>query len=157
MHNEAFSWIAWHAPLEPVTVIDVGGRDINGTVRDLFHPDCKYTVIDLEEGPGVDVVGDFLDYTQPADVVVCCEVAEHCPQWRDLIAHAAAQLLPHGLFLFTAAGPGRAPHSAHDGGQIRDGEWYENINPEELQTVLDTHFETVVVDVLDQDVRAYAR
>ena len=29
----------------------------------------------------------------------------------------------------TCAGPGRLPHSGHDGGAPRAGEWYANISP----------------------------
>lgn len=156
MHTAAHQWVA--ASTEPaLSVLDIGGRNINGTVRGLF-PDAVYTTIDLEAGPNVDIVGDFLDYQHPelVEVVVCCEVAEHTSQWRDIIAHAADQLKPGGRFVFTAAGPGRQPHSGHDGGPLHDGEWYRNIDPGELYETLSAHFGTVVVDVTDEDVRAVA-
>lgn len=157
MHDAAREWVATHTVTAKV-VVDVGGRNVNGTVRDLF-PGSDYTAIDIHDGPGVDVVGDFLDWAPPrkADCVVCTEVAEHSPQWREIIAHAAEILKVGGLFIFTAAGPGRAPHSAIDGGTLRDGEHYENVSPDALRRALDKHFTKVEVDVAGEDVRAIAK
>lgn len=159
MHPAALAWVAEHAPAA-TTVVDVGGRDINGTVRGCF-PDADYVSVDLIDGPGVDVVADFATWEPegPVDVVVCCEVAEHAPTWPDLVAHAAEILAPGGALIFTAAGPGRAPHSAFDGGELRDGEWYENVDPVELEEVLAEHFAsaTVSVDPGIGDVYAVAR
>jgi SAM-dependent methyltransferase len=155
MHDAARAWVAAHATGK--VVVDVGGRNINGTVRDLF-PDSDYTAIDILDGPGVDVVSDFLDFTpkRKADTVVCCEVAEHTPDWRKHLAHAADILKVGGRLIFTAAGPTRAPHSAFDGAELRDGEHYENIDPAALKRQLRKHFADVVVDELGDDVRAVA-
>jgi SAM-dependent methyltransferase len=155
MHQAAHQWVAAHASGE--VIVDVGGRNINGTVRDLF-PGADYTPVDIYEGPGVDVVGDFLDYKpkRKADTVVCCEVAEHTAEWPALIAHAAEILKVGGRIIFTAAGPGRAPHSAMDGAEPREDEHYENIDPEKLRNVLRRHFADVQVDVFGDDVRAVA-
>ena len=155
MHAEARGWVAAHASGE--VVVEVGGRDINGSVRDLF-PGADYTTTDIYDGPGVDVVGDFRDYKpkRKADTVVCCEVAEHTPDWPALIAHAADILKVGGKIIFTAAGPGRAPHSGFDGADLKDGEFYENVKPEKLRGVLRGHFTDIEVDVLGDDVRAVA-
>lgn len=155
MHAAARAWVAAHAGGE--IVVDVGGRNINGTVRDLFDtPD--YTVIDMHPGPGVDVVGDFLDYKPPRkpDTVIICEVAEHTKAWPELVARAADLLKVGGMLIFTAAGPDRKPHSAFDGAELRDGEFYENIQPNRLRAVLDKHFDDVIVDEQGADVRAIA-
>lgn len=155
MHPAARAWVAAYAT--GTVVVEVGGRDINGTVRDLF-PKSDYTAVDIHDGPGVDVVADFLDFTPPrkADAVVCCEVAEHTDQWPAIVKHAAEILKVDGTLIFTAAGPDRAPHSAYDGAELRDGEFYENIDPAKLKRTLRRHFKTVDVDVLGDDVRAVA-
>lgn len=120
------------------TVIEIGGRDINGGVTDLFTCD-RYVSLDLEPGPGVDVVADAKTWrpTLPADLVICCEVLEHEPAQRDLVLAAVDYLKPGGMLLVTAGGPGRAPHSGHDGGPPHPGEPYGNLDPDHLRAWLD--------------------
>lgn len=160
MHDAVREFCSRFAPnLRPVCVLDIGGRDVNGSTEDLFHPDSCWEVVDLHEGPRVTWVGNFLDYgtVDKFDVAVCTEVAEHTPEWPEIIAHAASLLDPHeGMFLFTAAGPGRHPHSHIDGNELRPDEHYENVDPEALATVLDRHFSRHLVDHTGLDVRAVA-
>jgi SAM-dependent methyltransferase len=161
MHFEAMDWVAkWATSDEPLTVADVGGRDINGNPRHLFHPDSVWEVVDLHPGGGVTWVGDWLDYHEPGefDVVLYLEVAEHAAQWPEHVTHAAEVLAPGGLFVFTAAGPNRAAHSHIDGGVLRPGEHYANIDPERLDAHLDATFNHHIVDVTPDgaDVRAAA-
>ena len=40
---------------------------------------------------------------------------------------------PGGVFIMTAAGEGRLPHSAIDGGPLRQGEFYHNVTASELE------------------------
>lgn len=156
MHAAAMRWASRWVPAEPVTVLDVGGRNINGTARDLFNA-ISYLSIDLFAGRGVDIVGDFTTYEgDTVDVVVCLEVAEHTEKWPLIIENAANHLTPGGLFIFTAAGPGRAPHSGIDGNKLQAGEWYQNIDPSDLRCELDKHFASCEVDVAGEDVRAVA-
>lgn len=114
-------------------VIEIGGRDINGGVTDLFTCD-RYTSIDLEPGPGVDVVADATTYEPDyrADLVICCEVLEHAPDQRGVVEAALSWLAPGGVLVVTAGGPGRAPHSGHDGGPPHEGEHYGNLDPDDL-------------------------
>ena len=37
-------------------ILDVGSMDVNGTLRDVVPSGAQYTGVDLEEGPGVDMV-----------------------------------------------------------------------------------------------------
>lgn len=156
MHAAALDWVRAHAPAWPVSVVDVGGRDVNGTVRHLFDA-TAYTSVDLFPGPAVDIVADFCDVDlDPVDVVVCCEVAEHAHNWCQILEHAADTLNPGGALIFTAAGPARAPHSASDGGEVRPGEWYRNVDPLDLDEVLARHFDRHEIDEAGTDVRAVA-
>src|SRR3569623_2096745 len=42
---------------KPLSVVDIGSYDVNGSYRTLFDaPHWRYTGVDLEAGPGVDVV-----------------------------------------------------------------------------------------------------
>ena len=160
MHAAAMQWVQRSAPpvTHPLAVLDVGGRDINGHPGSLFHPASSWEVVDLVDGPRVTWVGDVLDYgsVDPFDVALHLEVAEHTPEWPEHIAHIASLLSDDGLFIFTAAGPGRAPHSALDGGPVRAGEHYQNIDPETLAQVLDRSFFSYSLDVAGDDVRAVA-
>ncbi len=138
MHPEAHAWVANHHTAEPVSVLDIGGRDINGTVRDLF-PRAEYTALDILPGDGVDIVADAATWTpdRTFDVVVCCEVFEHTAVWPQICATAYKATAPGGRFIVTCAGPGRAPHSAIDGQfRLHPGEHYENVSAEDLARVL---------------------
>lgn len=133
MHPEAFAWVRKHAR-SAAHVVECGSRDINGSVRPLFGCD-RYTGVDVVNGPGVDVVADFADWKPdtPVDAVVCCEVLEHAETAEALVTHALDMLEPGGRLIVTAAANPRTPHSAVDGGALRDGEWYQNIDPADLR------------------------
>jgi SAM-dependent methyltransferase len=90
--------------------------------------------VDLEAGPEVDVVADVLDWEPPwkADLVVTCEVLEHAPDARGIVNRCVGFLAPGGRLLITCAGPGREPHSGHDGGVPWPGEHYANIAANKL-------------------------
>lgn len=148
MHLDARQWVERFAAAgHQARILDVGGRNINGTVRDLFTP-ASYTTLDIRPGPGVDVQCDFLHYhgeAEPFDMILHLEVAEHTPDWRDHLTHASTLLRPDGYLIFTAAGPGRLPHSAEDGGALRPGEFYENIDSTELSGILSRSYSSAVV------------
>lgn len=149
MHPEAHQWVAAHATTEPVMVLDIGGRNVNGTVRDLF-PESAYTALDVRPGDGVDIVADAAVWHPDGrawDVVVCTEVFEHTPDWKLICATAYAALRDGGMFVATMAGPGRPEHSAVDGGPLQTGEYYDNIEPDDLYAALTAcGFREIVVD-----------
>lgn len=162
MHTEAYAWVQQHATTEPVTVLDIGGRNINGSVKDLFPNATSYTAMDIREGDGVDVVADAATWTPDREyqVVVCTEVFEHTDSWPDICATAFKACAPGGRFIATMAGPGRPEHSAVDGGwRLHPGEYYGNVDPDRLRSVLeDCGWRDVVVDQQHSpaDVRAAA-
>ena len=148
MHPGAFEFVSRNASVEALAVIEIGSRNINGTARDHF-PNATWTGLDLHPGPAVDVVIDARDYQPPhrAEMVICCEVMEHCQHWRELTQAAWRMLLPGGAFIVTAAGVGRPEHSAIDGGELQPGEWYGNINDESLRDSLIAHgFDVQIVE-----------
>lgn len=158
MHEAALNYVAGHRTDRKIKVVEVGSRNINGTVRGFF-PNADYHGIDLIAGNDVDEVADAVTWkpTTKAHVVVCCEMLEHCEQWRDVIHNAAGWLRKNGQIVITAAGPNRVPHSGIDGGPLRADEFYENIDPAELRQVLkDAGLEDIVIDLTHDDVRATA-
>lgn len=148
MHTEALAWVREHGTAQPVSVLDLGGRDINGTAAPAF-PNAEYVTLDLR-GP-VDIEADAATWvpTRTFDVVVSTEVFEHCADWPAIIRTAWSALVPGGLFVATMAGPGRPAHSAIDGGwNLHEDEHYANVEPEHLRRVLsDAGFTEVTIDV----------
>ena len=139
MHDEAMRWVAEHvAGRQFGTVAELGSRDVNGNPRHLFG-DATYIGVDIAPGDGADVVCDAADYLPdaPVDCVVSTEMLEHSPRARDTVLQVFKMLQPGGMFVMTAAGPGRAPHSAIDGKGLHDGEHYANIDPAELAAWLE--------------------
>lgn len=140
MHAEAFEYVARTAQrFMPVgDVLDAGGRDVNGSPRVLF-PGSTYVVIDLEDGPGVDVVADARHWRpqSPVDLVLSVEVLEHAPDPAALLRAAWDCLVTGGRLIVTCATDPRAPHSGHDGGALLLGEHYANVAPEQLKEWLE--------------------
>jgi hypothetical protein len=160
VHVEAFDFtaraVSTHGPF--TSVVEFGARDVNGSVRPLFVG-ARYVGVDIAPGYGVDVVADAVTWRTPDryQAVVCCEVAEHTPDWPGIVESAFAALEPGGVLILTAAGPGREPHSAVDGGPIRPGEYYVNIEADDLDVVFDkVGFTSWQVDILGPDIRAIA-
>lgn len=158
MHAEAAQYVNRFAHAEPVTVVEIGSRDVNGSVRGLF-PNASWYGIDVADGLGVDEVADGATWQppEPVQLVVCCEVFEHTDVWPQIVKNSAAMLVDGGRVIFTAAGPARAPHSAVDGGPLRHGEYYSNVRPDDLAVALESvGFVDVDVEELGGDVRATA-
>lgn len=162
MHAEAYEWVQKWATTEPVAVLDMGGRNINGSTRPLFPNAEPYRTLDIAPGTGVDIVADAADWTpdRAYDVVVCTEVFEHTARWPEICTTAYNALRAGGMFIATMAGPGRPPHSAVDGGwYLYPGEYYGNVDPHALDEVLASiGFRDSVIDVRSSpaDVRALA-
>lgn len=126
-------------------VLDLGGRDINGGIRDLI-PNGKWTGVDIEEGPGVDLVWDCTQAWELGmprfDIVVCTEVLEHVQQWQNLLKTCAQALDPMGaqLLFVTAASTGRRPHGASGAMDPAPGEWYCNVPQPDVSRELELLF-----------------
>lgn len=161
MHAEAMEFLIRTAQrFMPVgAVLDAGGRDVNGSPRFLF-PGSSYIVIDLEAGPGVDVVGDARQWRpeSPVDLVLSVEVLEHAVDPAGLLRAAWDCLVSGGRLIVTCATDPRAPHSGHDGGTLRPGELYANVTPEDLKGWLEPWDDVEIEVHLDRgDLYATAR
>ena len=132
----------------------------NGLIRPLFSGSEKYIGVDIREGLNVDIIGDAAtwrpDPVEFFDTVVCCETLEHTDKGKEICRTAFDILKPGGLFLITAAGPGRPTHSAVDSGTaLYEGEYYQNVYPDILSGWLEP-FEFCLIDVLTTPTDIYA-
>lgn len=156
MHPEAYDFVR-HA-LGEISVLEVGSLNVNGTVRDLL-PHVNWIGIDRIAGAGVDIVADGATFDTPYrfDLIICCEVFEHAENWRTIVSNISRLLNSTGRFIGTAAGPGREAHLC-SGQPMPDPptEWYENIDPIELEAVLRSRFRVVRVEHRGKDVRWFA-
>ncbi len=117
---------------EQTRVLEIGSRDINGSVRDQFE-NCEYLGIDATAGKGVDQVclGHELKAEPDSfDVVCAVEVFEHDPYARETVANMFRLLRPGGLFFMTCAGVGRAEHGTKRTGTLYgpDANFYCNVS-----------------------------
>jgi SAM-dependent methyltransferase len=87
---------------ECAKVVEIGSKDVNGTIRRNCPPEFGYVGVDFEPGKGVDVV--LADpYTLPfedgsADMVVSSSCFEHCEMFWLVFLEIMRVLKPHGLF-----------------------------------------------------------
>lgn len=103
-------------------VLEVGSRNINGSVRPLIErliAPISYIGIDLEGGPGVDLVLpggiESMPPVSPGyDLVVSCEMLEHAERWEEAFRAMARILAPNGTLLLTCRGPGFFRHNEPD-------------------------------------------
>ena len=96
----------------PLAAIDIGSYDVNGSYRTLFDaPGWRYTGVDLEAGPGVDVVLSS-PYRLPfasrsVDVVISGQAFEHVEYFWMTWLEMVRVLKPGGLIFLIA--PSRGP------------------------------------------------
>jgi glycosyltransferase involved in cell wall biosynthesis len=99
-------------------VLEVGSRDVNGSVRLLFSSAASYVGVDVVEGPGVDLVADASDlrhlFPERFDIVVSTEMLEHAEDWRAALQGMKDVLKPRGRLVLTTRSPGFPHHEPPD-------------------------------------------
>lgn len=121
-----------------VKVLDVGSLNINGTVKDFFT-NCEYIGVDLEEGPGVDLVGQGQELKFPDrhfSTVVSAECFEHNPYWVETFINM--HRMCDGLVVVTCATEGRPEHGTsrttpQDSPFTVDWNYYQNLTEEDFE------------------------
>jgi SAM-dependent methyltransferase len=160
MHPAALEYVAdqiGRFNLDRGDILDLGGRDVNGTTRPLFPRADLYITVDIVADPSVDYVCDAgdLDLPDRFDCVISTELFEHTCRAPDIVAAAYRHLNPGGRFVATMAGVGRGPHGA-DGGEVGD-EFYRNVDEVKLGEWLEAAgFDDWTVDVNGEDIRCTA-
>ena len=97
------------------TVLDVGSRNINGSVLDVLKVE-RYVGVDMIEGKGVEIVlnghelvkffkesGQFT-YPKEYDLVTCCETLEHDNKFWLTVENMKKMVKPGGWMLITVPG-----------------------------------------------------
>ena len=97
-------------------VIEVGSRDVNGSVRGIIEPIAKsYLGLDIEMGPGVDRILDVMYLTavmgrECCDLMVCTEVIEHVVNWIEPLCQMILATKVGGLILIATRSYGMPYH-----------------------------------------------
>jgi len=83
-------------------VVDIGAQDVNGSLKTVCPPNCKYVGVDFVAGKGVDVVLQD-PYQLPfedgsIDIVVSSSCFEHSEMFWVLFLEILRILKPSGLF-----------------------------------------------------------
>lgn len=118
MHGSVLAWVADQVgdlDIVNANVLEVGGLNVNGSVRGYFSG--PYLATDMRDGPGVDLVAVAADLPFGAgefDVVVSTEMLEHDRAfWRSL-PEMGRVLRSGGILLLTTRGNGFAEHGHPD-------------------------------------------
>ena len=152
MHPQALAFYEESlASLPPLKVVEFGSCQMFGSIRSVYPQAISWLGLDIQDGPGVDIIQDAATWTtdERFDLVICAEVFEHTPDWRGILANAYSVLDEPGRLVASCATNERPPHSALDGGPLRDGEFYRNVPEDEMVEALNEIGFTSVVRTAD--------
>ncbi len=125
-HNSVITFGLKHLSVEEIkdkSIVEVGAYDVNGSLRPIIESwgnPAQYIGVDIEKGPGVDVVcraENMLDVfgKESFDIVISTELLEHVRDWRTVISNIKNVCKPHGTILVTTRSKGFKYHGyPHD-------------------------------------------
>ena len=104
------------------SVLEVGSGDYNGGLRPILESwgPAQYIGVDIQEGPGVDVVCSAERTVERLgegrfDIVIATELLEHVRNWRAAITNMKMACKPGGTMLITTRSQGFPYHGyPHD-------------------------------------------
>lgn len=96
---------------QPLKVLDVGGMDVNGSLRPLFERiGAMFVAVDAKSGCGVDMVSQSVsELPFPAgdfDVVVSASTLEHCQEFWNLFVEMTRVCAEDGILIVLAPSGG---------------------------------------------------
>ena len=115
--NEIVRIVADSLP-KKIKVLEIGSLIVEGqehlSVRKYF-PEAEYIGVDMQQGNGVDVVADFIDFSEnfngtsyyykheeEYDLILCLDMLEHAKEPFEIIESAKQCLKPNGVLLVTS-------------------------------------------------------
>jgi SAM-dependent methyltransferase len=120
-HQSCIDFVASQLSAEEIrgaAVLEVGSRDVNGTVRPLVEraEPASYIGVDIEQGPGVDEICDVSELVarfgpERFDVVLATELLEHVRDWRSAVSQLKEVLCPGGTLVITTRSRGFGVHA----------------------------------------------
>jgi len=123
MHQSVFAWgyrTLGSRALTGKAILEVGSCNVNGSLRWIVERKGPkvYLGIDIEEGPGVDLVMDASEiprrFPEQWDLVICTEMLEHASDWHAALLGIKSAPRVGGHLLLTTRGPGFPRHEFPD-------------------------------------------
>ncbi|MDT5203036.1 MAG: hypothetical protein QOH34_4558 [Mycobacterium sp.] len=124
-------------------VLEIGSYDVNGSVRSLFSAAYEYVGVDLQDGPGVDLIafGNEIDHPDGSyDVTLSGSCFEHDPHWGETFQNMVRMTRPGGLVAFSCAslaypehGTARTDSADSPGTQSQGIDYYRNLNASDFE------------------------
>src|SRR6185295_17320064 len=90
-----------------------GSQRIAGSIRPYFNEAQEYIGVDIEEGPGVDIVSRAQDTKFEEnyfDTLAIFSLFEHDLDWKETMSHNIKWLKPGGLIFTCFGAEGNEPH-----------------------------------------------
>lgn len=123
-------------------VLEIGSYDVNGSVRRIFSGAAEYVGVDLDQGPGVDLVSYGHEVDRPDDsfdIALSGECFEHDPHWTQTLVNMCRMTRPGGLVAFTCASKARPEHGTRrtdltesPGTQSQGLDYYRNLTEQDV-------------------------
>lgn len=112
MNEQIHRWVGGRLDKLQGNVLEVGGYDVNGSLRDIVP---HAIVTDMREGPNVDIVCSAEDLLkvfekETFDAVVSTEALEHMEHWQDALVAMWGVLKQNGWLLITMASVNKRYH-----------------------------------------------
>lgn len=149
MHPECFEFVKevkdrFPRYFEDMRVLEIGSRDINGSVRSLFSR-CDYVGLDFAAGPGVDIVSLAHEYDPGGldpgglfDVCLSVNTLEHDPYARLTADRMIKSLHTGGLLIVQAPSEEWPEHGTLTARGVEygpDPEFYRPVTPATLRAL----------------------
>jgi len=99
-------------------IIEVGAYDVNGSLRPIIESwaePAEYIGVDIEKGPGVDVVcmaEKMINVfgKERFDIVICTELLEHIRDWKKVVSNIKNICKANGIIIITTRSKGFKYH-----------------------------------------------